>query len=254
MTVLENFYYDKQLKRYMIQFMAIFAGIKVQVGKSGTEDQRLISVPIANSSKDRVVAWIKSEQTQNKLIRVPMFAATLTNLLLAPELRKGIGVTRRKTYMPIGGVYPDDFNVVHQYMPVPYKATFDLTIWASNQDQHYQILEQILSLFDPLIQIQTSDDVFDFTKITTVELVNINFEENVPAGIDRRLIQTTLSFEVPVYMASPTNLTKQYIEQIYLRIGVVDSLSSSEEIISELNAENISYIEIFNAADINLES
>ena len=123
--------------------------------------------------------------------------------------------------MPAGGLYPDDFEVVSQRMPVPYRANFDLKIWASNQDQHYQIMEQILSLFDPIIQIQISDDVMDWTSITTVELTNIQFDEAVPMGVDRRVIQSSLSFAVPVHLTVPANVRQNVIHDIFVRIGTV---------------------------------
>lgn len=254
MTVLKEYFYDDQLRRYLIQFMAIFAAIKVKVGKTGDLEPRFVTVPIANASKDRVVAWIKGEQTQNKLVRVPMFSAQLVNIALDPNLRKGVGQTRRNTYMPIGGEFPTDFKVVYQRMPVPYMASFQLTIWASNQYQHYQIMEQLLPLFDPQLQIQTSDDTFDWTRLTQVTLTNINFEENVPSGVDRRLIQSTMDFEVPIYIAVPSDVRQNFIDQVYIRLGVVDTIAETEqEIVDELNAEDVAYIKIFDAANVDIE-
>jgi hypothetical protein len=200
-----------------------------------------------------VVAAIKDENTQNKLIRLPLFSAQLVNLNLAPELRKGIAQTRRQTYMPTGGKFPDDFNVVEQRMPVPYKASFELTIYVSNQNQHYQILEQILSLFDPIFQIQLTDEPFDWTHITTVELTGINFDENLPAGGDRRIIQTTLSFEVPVRLSIPNLVHQRFVKDIFLRIGAVSADSqNSFDIIADLDSQQIPYEHVFSLNDVDL--
>jgi len=254
MSALSEYYYDEQLRKYIVQFCAIFMGIQVEVGKRDDVEPHLISVPIKVASSDRVVAAIKDENTQNKLVRLPMFAAQLTNLEMAPELRKGVGHHRRNTYMPAGGVFPDDFKVVEQRMPIPYRATMDLTIFASNQDQHYQILEQILSLFDPTFQIQITDEMFDWTKLTTVELAAINFEENFQPGGDRRIIQSTLNFTFPIHMSVPNLVHQRFVRDIFLRIGAVSAdLSNSYEIIADLDSQQIPYEQVFSLDDVDLK-
>lgn len=253
MSEFTGYYYNKQLRQYLIQFMAIFANMEVSVGKTNEVDTRTIKVPIKNGSSDRVVASIKSDNTQNKPVRLPLMAANLTNIVLAPQLRKGVGQTRRHAEMPTGGVFPTDIRVVRQRMPVPYVATFDLGIWASNQDQHYQIVEQILMMFSPVLQIQTSDDVNDWARITTVELVGINFEENVPPGVDRRLIQTTLNFEVPIYISAPSEVHDKFIQDIFIRIGAVSlTAQTSEDIVADLDAQGITYDHAFSLGDVDL--
>lgn len=254
MSEFDGFYYNHQLRNYLVQFMAIFANMEVSVGKTGDVDPRLIRVAIKNGSEDRVVADIKSANTQNKPIRLPLLAANLTNVVLAPQLRKGVGQTRRHAQMPTGGEFPTDIRVVRQRMPVPYVATFDLGIWASNQDQHYQIIEQILMLFDPILHIQTSDDVDDWTRLTTCELVGINFDEQ-PPGADRRLIQSTLNFEVPIQISAPVEVHNKFIQDIFIRIGAVNSASkTSEDIIADLDAQGITYEHTFSLDDIDITS
>ena len=253
MSEFKGYYYNKQLRAYLVQTMAIFAGMEVEVGKTNEVEPRLIKVPIRNGSEDRVVADIKSANTQNKPIRLPIMSMNLTNVTLAPQLRKGVGQQRRNTHMPTGGEFPTDIKVVRQRMPVPYVATFDLGIWTSNQDQHYQIMEQILMLFDPVLQIQTSDDPFDWTRLTTVELVGINFEETPPGG-ERRLIQSTLNFEVPIYISAPVEVHDKFIKDIFIRIGAVNSAAqNSFDIVADLDAQGITYDPVFSLDNIDLD-
>ncbi len=253
-TVLDNFYYAAQLRAYIVQFAAIFAGMKVEVGKRGDIEPHLISVPIKNASMDRVVGHIKSDNTQNKPVRLPIMSFQLVNVEQAPEKRKGVGVKTRATYMPTGGLFPDDIKVVEQRQPVPYNAIFELAIWASNQNQHYQILEQILTLFDPTLQIQVTDDMFDRTKLTLVEMLDIRFDENVPQGSDRRLIQTRIGFGVPIYLSVPAKVHQQYVKDIFIRIGAVGSdAQNSYDIIADLDSQGIEYDKIFSMDDIDID-
>jgi len=254
MSALREFWYDEQLKRYLIQFMAIFADMNVRVGWTDDKEPRLIKVPIFSGSKDRVAAAIKAENTNNKPIRLPLFHATIRSFDLMPERRKGIPTQRRSTIMPTGGLFPDDVKVIEQRMPVPYKLTMELGVWASNKDQQFQIMEQIMMIFNPMLQIQTSDEITDWTKITSVELVGIRPEENLPAGTDRRLLQTTLEFEVPIHISAPAEVHKRYVRDIYLRVGAVSTdATNSYDIIGELDAQGIPYELNFSVDDIDLE-
>lgn len=251
----DTFYYDGQIKRYLVQFMSIFSAMQVITGKRDDNEPQLIKVPIHYGNKDRVVAHILADNTQNKLLRLPIMSANLTAIDLAPELRKGVGGERRQTYMPRGEVFPDDLKTVHQLMPIPYRARAEIAIMSSNTEQKLQILEQILMIFDPSIQLQTSDALLDWTKLTTVELDNIGIEENYPTGTDRRILVTVLSFNFPIYIAAPSNIKSEYIKEIFVRIGVVSQnvdLSNSAEVVGDLDGQGLEYEKWFTLDDVDL--
>lgn len=256
MSDFEAFYYDHQLLRYVVQFMAIFSNMKVKVGASATLPPRLIKVPIIYGSRDRVVAAIKGDNTQNKPLRVPTMSAIIKNIEMAPDLRKGIGQVRRKTVMPLGQPFPEGVQVIKQMMPVPYRAKMDLTLYASNTDQHFQLMEQILMLFDPIVQIQIGDDPFDWAILSTVELKNITWEEAFPSLADKRIIQSTLNFDLPIYLSPPAEFKKNYIADIRVRLGVVPTttnLRDSQDVIQALDDEGVIYEDLFTLSDINIE-
>ncbi len=255
MTAVESYYYDEQLKRYLVQFMAVFADMQVQVGRNAENDPRLITVPVYGASKDRVVASIKAENTQNKLISLPSMSAYMVGIDQAPEMRKGVGQQRRQTFMPNGGLYPNDISVIEQRMPVPYKAQFELTLWASNQDQMNQMLEQILMVFNPQITLQTTDEAFDWTAITQIELTNISNDENMEAGADRRITRQTLTFEIPIYISAPADVHKRFVKDIFLRVGAVsNNATTNAQYIQELDDSGELYELTFSMDDIeNIE-
>lgn len=246
------YYYNEQVRNYILQFMAVFSEFKVMIGKKDTREPALIPVHLTYGAKDRVVAHIFSEGTQNKLLRLPAMSAYMNNINMSPSRYKGVGVERRDSYLPTGGNFPDDITTVRQLMPVPYEASMELSIYTSNRDEHLQILEQILMFFDPILQIQTNDDTFDWTKITTIELTGIRFEENYPAGSERRIIQTTLEFIMPIYIAAPAKLKNDFIKDVFLRIGTISTSSkNSFDIISELDSAGFTYDQIVDSKDVN---
>jgi hypothetical protein len=257
----DTFFYNEQLKNYLLQAMAVFAGLKVRIGASETRDPRLITVPIHYAAKDRVVAAIKASNTQNKPLRVPCMSLYLSSISQAPQLNHGVGASRRSPMMPAGGLFPNDIKVIHQTMPVVYKIQVELAILVSNTDQHFQILEQILPVFNPSVQLQTSDDVFDWTRLSTIELVGVNLEQAYPSGTERRIITSTLIFEMPVYLAVPASVKNNFVQSVMIRIGqlgkgqagVVGVSAPEEDILFELDQQNVPADKIFDAADIQID-
>lgn len=250
----DGFYYDQQLKSYVLQFMAIFSGMQVLVGKWNDNPERLISVPIHYGAQDRVVASILANNTQNQPIRLPVMSAYMRNLSLSPGRMAGTGVERRKAYIPVGGLIPDDIEVIHQRRPVPYDLELELALYASNTEQHFQMLEQILPLFDPQLNIQLSDAPFDWTRLTHVELTNIQIDSQYPIGTDRRIIQSTMTFKMPIFIDTPADVRKDFIEKIYLRIGAVDTDAvDSYEIIAALDDQEIPYELVQDTGDLTID-
>lgn len=247
-----GYYYDQQIRSYTLQFMAIFSGLQVQVGKWNSEEEKLISVPVRYGDPDRVVAAILSNNTQNAPIRLPVMSAYMKGLQIAPDRMHGVGVERRNSYVPTGGLLPDDIEVVYQRNPVPYVMDMELSIMTSNTDQMWQIIEQLMVLFDPQLTVQTSDSLFDMSRLTSVTLTGGPAYENpYPSGQEKRYVKAVMNFEMPIYLSVPADIKKNYVERIYMRIGAVSSgANSSDEIVSELDGQGIPYELILSDADL----
>lgn len=217
--IIRQYYYNQQLKKFIVGFANIFTGLKVRTGKDGCGDISEIEVPIIYGSRDRVVSAIGASNTQNKQYTLPMLACYQTGLEMDPSRMKGVNQVDRRSYLEQGGVYPDDVKSIKRVMPVPYNMQMELAIHASNTDQLYQILEQILILFDYDLQLQFNDAPFDWSRVTSLFLQGINNEENYPLGVDRRMLIWTLQFNMPVWLSPPIEIRNEIIATINLRYG-----------------------------------
>ena len=111
-----------------------------------------------------------------------------------------------------------------------------------------------MMLFNPTIQIQRSDEITDWTMITSVELMGIRPDENLPAGADRRLLNTSLEFEMPIWISAPANVHDKYIKDIYVRVGAVSNAAiTNYDMVGELDSQGIPYELNFSLDDIDLE-
>jgi hypothetical protein len=132
-------------------------------------------------------------------------------------------------------------------MPVPYNMTMELALFTTNLDEHFQILEQIMILFNPQIDIQKTDDPFDWTRISSVKLLAINNELNYPSGTERRVIQSSLQFSVEMNMAVPAKIRSDYIASIRMRVAAVNDITGgSAAILDQLDSGEFNYAEVFN--------
>lgn len=225
---IQHYHFDNQIRSYLLQVVSVFYGLKVQTGIGECGEKEFISVPVVIGNKDRVVAAIMSGNTHNRSFSIPAMALNLSNLAIAPERRKVQAFIDQRVTLPVGGVFPTDLTVVKRSMPIPYNATIELSIYASNSNQRDQILEQILVLFNPDLQIQKSDGPFDWTKITKMELIDISNEENYPSGTEKRFIVWTLTFDMPIFLSIPMGVKDDLVRKIIIQIGSLETLVVNE--------------------------
>tara|TARA_B100001093_G_scaffold10185_1_gene9541 strand:- start:3728 stop:5101 length:1374 start_codon:yes stop_codon:yes gene_type:complete len=234
-----QFWYDQQIRRYLLQFVRIFNGFQIQTGQKnagGSASQKYRTVPMRYADMSRMVAHILRGNTENALNSTPFMTCHVANLNVArerrhdPKLVSSQQIQERK-YDAINDQYTAELGntyTVDRYMPVPYDLTINVDVWCSNTEQKLQLLEQILTLFNPTIEIQANTNPLDWTNITVVELIDIQWSSrSVPQGVDSQLDIATLIFQVPVWINPPAKVKKQsiihgIINRIHLDDGVGD--------------------------------
>lgn len=227
--MITSYYYNEQIKKSIKQFSAIFSGLNVMTGVREDGKPASIEVPVVYGMVDKVVSALGRGNTQNKLVTMPMIVTYLNAIDLAPHRRKGVGQTDRRTVMPHAGVYPQDLKVMERYMPIPYDLSFEVAVFSTNTDQAFQILEQLMMVFDPTLQIQVSEASFDWTAHTNVELLDIGNEQSYPIGAtDKRIIAWVMNFKMEIWISPPVDVKNELVKSITLRFGDYDSIVLNE--------------------------
>ena len=210
-----DFFYDGQIRRYVTQFMRIFIGFKYQAG-DGTQQ----SIPVMYGDLTRQVANIIRENSENKLPTVPRMACYITGLemdtsrLSDPTFVSKVNIRERNSYVDDNGetVYtgaPGKNVTVERIMPTPYIMTMKADLWTSNTDQKLQLLEQMLVLFNPSFEIQTTDNYIDWTSLSVVYLTGQQFSSrSIPAGTESDIDICSLDFQIPVWISPPAKVKK----------------------------------------------
>lgn len=218
-----DYWYDAQLRRYLLQFMRIFSGFKVSEGvRDGSTYYN--KVPVRYADMQRMVAHILKKGSENLVNSTPFVSAYISSLLIArdrvqdPYLVGKVQVAERQfdsssnSYSTSETDFPGNLYTTDRYMPVPYNLTMNVDIWTGNTDQKLQLLEQILILFNPSIQLQQNNNPLDWTSLYEVELTDIQWSNrSIPAGVDETIDVATLTFLLPIWISPPAKVKRQKI-------------------------------------------
>jgi hypothetical protein len=82
-----------------------------------------------------------------------------------------------------------------------------------------QLLEQILTLFNPSLEIQSTDNYIDWTSLSVVELESVSWSSRtIPQGTDDQIDVCTLRFGLLIWISAPAKIKK---------LGVVERIIAS---------------------------
>lgn len=233
-----DFFYDEQIRRYMLQFIRVFADIKVQSppDENGNRIQKRVPVKYADGS--RMIANIMNNQSENALNVIPIMAASIKSIELAPNYRVdphnvNLAQVSERKYDTRSGAYTNELGnryTVESYMPVPYRVTFQLELLTSNTTSKLQIWEQIMYLFNPSIQLQQNDNPLDRSSLFTLELKDtIWSNRSLPVNQEVEHDVSAFIFETIVYINPPAKVTRQtLIKQIIANVNTVADIDKNE--------------------------
>lgn len=212
------FFYDEQIRRFLLQFTRIFSNFQVEYGRNeeGTA-HTLVRVPIRYGDSSRQAQTVIQNNSANYMPSTPLMTFYITGLdydrprMQEPYFVSKINV-RQRTYDDTTDTYETTQGnafTIERLMPVPYKLTIKLDIWTSNTNQKMQLLEQIIPLFNPALEIQSTDNYIDWTSLSVVELVSTQWTSKViPVGTEDPIDVATLTFALPIWISSPAKVKK----------------------------------------------
>jgi hypothetical protein len=213
-----QFSYDGQIRKFVLQFIRMLSNFQVQFGADSHGNTTLQTVPIYYGDQSRQAAMILKNNSENMLSAVPAMATYISSLtydrdrVLNPNYEGSIRV-REQIYDPIAQAYTgtqDGLYTVERLMPAPYRLTMKVDIWTSNTEQKHQLFEQIAPLFNPAIEIQSSDNYVDWGSLTAVFLTDVSYtNRSVPMmGDDTTIDIMSLTFEMPIWVSLPAKVKK----------------------------------------------
>jgi hypothetical protein len=217
------------------------SNFEVETGLNSAGTSALIRVPVVYGDPTRQAAQILGNNSETSLPPVPIMAAIINELkydrtrVQEPNFVSNMTIRQRKVDPESGQLKTARGNSfsIERLMPVPYKLTVKLDIWTSNTEQKLQILEQILALYNPAIEVQNTDNYVDWSSLSYVELIDTTWSSrSIPTSTENPIDIATLTFEIPIWISAPVKVKKLgIIERIIASI-----YDSQEEMESAITA------------------
>ena len=260
---MQQFFYSGQIRRFVLQFMRMVSNFQVEYGRDRSGNITLQRVPVIYGDMNRQAAQILKNNSENSLSTVPAMAVYISNLSYARDrVQEPYYVSkmqvRERRYDSDLGIYTvnqQDSVTIERLMPVPYNLELKLDIWTSNQTQKLQLIEQMVTLFTPSLEIQNTDNYIDWTSLSVANLTNINYtSRTIPAGAEDTIDIASMTFELPIWISSPAKVKKMGVIQKIIASIYTDDGELQEDIFDDQNRAIKNYFTPLNYGVILLDN
>ena len=222
-----QFFYDNQIRRFLIQFAKIFSSWQVTKGKDPAGNEILVRVPIMYGDSSRQASTIIANNSASNLPSAPL----ITYYISALEYDQSR--TQDPTFIDKMQVRQRSYNAetqqyeqvqgqaftVERLMPVPYTLRITVDFWTTNYQQKLELIEQLGTLFNPSLEIQSTDNFIDWTSLSVVYQDGITFtSRSIPQGTGNPIDVLSWKFYMPIWLSNAAKLKK---------MGVIEKVIAS---------------------------
>lgn len=221
-NIFSPFFYDSQIRRFITQFIRMISNFQVEYGENPAKEMTYLRVPVIYGDMSRQVAAIVNNNSENTLPSVPLMSAYIYDVqydrerVQNPSHVSKINL-RQLHYDPSAQSFTHEQGnalTIERLMPVPYKMLIKVDMWTSNLNQKLQLWEQLVTLFNPALEIQNTDNYIDWTSLSSVFLSGTTWtSRSIPAGTDNQIDIATLTFELPIWLSVPAKVKKLGVVQ-----------------------------------------
>lgn len=222
-----QFFYDNQVRRFLIQFAKIFSNWEVTKGKDPAGNDILVRVPIMYGDSSRQASTIIANNSASNLPSAPLITYYISGLeydqrrTQDPTFIDKIQVRQRaynndtQQYEQVQG----QAFTVERLMPVPYTLRVTVDLWTTNYQQKLELIEQLGTLFNPSLEIQSTDNFIDWTSLSVVYQDGITFtSRSIPQGTGNPIDVLSWKFYMPIWLSNAAKLKK---------MGVIEKVIAS---------------------------
>ena len=212
-----KFFYDNQIRRFLVQFARIFSNWYVTKGKDPAGNDILVRVPIQYGDQSRMVSTVIGNNSPSSLPSAPMITYYISGLeydqsrTQEPYFVDNLSVRRRTFIVDTQQceTTQGDAFTVERIMPVPYTLRITVDFWTTNYNQKLELLEQLGVLFNPAMEIQSTDNFIDWTSLSVVYQDKLTFSSRtIPISGTNPIDVMTWTFYMPIWISSSAKVKK----------------------------------------------
>jgi hypothetical protein len=206
----------------LLQFARIFSNWDVLYGTDANGNPIYHRVPIQYGDSSRQAATIIANNSASNLPSTPMITYYISGLeydqsrTQDPFFIDKLNVRQRSLNPETNEYETTQGNAftVERIMPVPYTLRVNVDIWTSNTKQKLEIVEQLGVLFNPSMEIQSTDNFIDWTSLSVVYQDGLGWtSRSIPVGTGNPIDVLTWKFYMPIWISSPIKVRKMGVIQ-----------------------------------------
>lgn len=198
-----QYFYHQRLRKAVAIFGTMFNNIHVLRQNASGKTISQVKVPLSYAPKDKYLERIRNnpdlDNNQQVALKLPRMSFEIIALSYNPERK----IPKLNNY---NNVFKDDRKNKF-FTPAPYDINMQLNIFAKQQDDALQIVEQILPYFNP----QYTLTIKPFTELAPelredvpISIQGVTFTDDYEGAVaDRRTIIYTLDFLMHVNFYGP---------------------------------------------------
>lgn len=217
-----QFFYDSQIRRFLIQFAKIFSNWQVTKGKDPAGNQILVRVPIMYGDSSRQASTIIANNSASNLPSAPIISYYIAGLeydqkrtqdptfIDKMQVRQRAYNSETQSYETTQG----QAFTIERLMPVPYTLRITVDFWTTNYNQKLELIEQLGTLFNPSLEIQSTDNFIDWTSLSVVYQDGLTFtSRSIPQGTGNPIDVMSWKFYMPIWISTSAKLKKMGVIQ-----------------------------------------
>jgi hypothetical protein len=200
--MLDQRFYWGTTRKAIIAFGNMFNNIVIERKNAQGQMVQLIKVPLSYAPKQKFLARIQQRPEIDEpdvQVVLPRMSFEMVQLQYDPN--------RKISPLQQSRSVDTATTANSQYAPTPYNLTMYLYIYARNQDDGLQIIEQILPYFNPDYNLTLKAiPQLNITNDLPILLDTIGFEDDYEGELtNRRMITWTLSFTMKLNYFGPVS-------------------------------------------------
>lgn len=216
------YFYDQQIRRFLIQFARIFSNWEVTKGIDPSGNPVRVRIPIKYGDSSRQVETILANNSASHLPSSPLLTFYISGVEY--DQRR----TQEPTFVDKRQIRQRHYNqetqtfdqlqgqafTIERIMPVPYTLRINLDFWSSSNNQKLEFFEQVGTLFNPGLEIQSTDNFVDWTSLSVVFQDGITWtSRSVPQGNGNAIDILSWKFYMPIWISMPMKVKKMGVIQ-----------------------------------------
>jgi hypothetical protein len=224
-------FYHSHIRKTVTIFGTLFNNITVQRTDTNRNAVNNVKVPLAYGPKQKFLTRLFEQpdlQAPEVAIRLPRMSFELTGMQYdtTVKLNKMNPLTK-----------PNPFGQSTIRNPVPYIMNFQLNVYAKNQDDALQIVEQIIPYFNPEYVVTLNEiPELDIKRDIPIVLQSVTYSDDYEGDFtSRRVLIYTLDFTMKTFFYGPINQNQGVIKDAIITTRDFDNSGRMQTVQTTVN-------------------